>query len=755
MKKKIKVLQFTCPAGFYGAERWVLALARHLNKEKVTCDLAVTKEPGQGELEIVQKYTAEMGKTYEIITKSRFDFGAVGQLCNLIREQDIDIIHTHGYKSDIIGIIAARRTGIISVSTPHGFENAKDWKLRSYIWLGCQTFRFFTKVAPLSRQLYDDVVRVGVKKENIVYIQNGVDLQEVEEHRDSGEAIERGPEKRIGFIGQLISRKNVFDLLDIFNSLSAKHGNMKLLLLGDGKQRRELEEYANTLPEKDHIEFLGFRDDRLQLLKSFDIFVMTSTLEGIPRCLMETMAMGIPVAAYNIAGIDQLISHEKSGLLAPLGEKDTLASYCEKILFEPEYAKSLAKNARSYVYEAFSAQRMARDYEQLFSKLLSDKLDCNGVQRRQISTDDATSSINVRLATRKDRDRWDKYVEKHPNASPYHLFAWGLAVENTYKHKCCYLIAERDGKVVGVSPLISMSNLFSAGSLCSLPFCDLGSNLYDDDDVKQALMNGIVHIAKEKGVKKIDLRESSNTLLNDGAMSNAEKSEDDKNAKRKVRMLLPLPDSTETLSASFKSKLRSQIKKAEKNGVTYREGRSEQDMVDFYAVFTENMRQLGSPTHARAWFENIVKYYGDNMLISVVSMEDQVVGAAIILFVGNTVTVPWASTLPAYNKYSPNMLLYWNLLKYAAGNGYSQFDFGRSTIGEGTYKFKKQWGAKPMPLAWKNLDGNGDNINLDNSIETASVKSSRVRPIVEKIWRKLPLGITVFIGPILRKHISL
>ena len=373
-EKKINVLQFTCPAGFYGAERWVLALARHLNKKTMTCDLAVTKEPGQGELEIVRQYTADMGTAYEIAMKHPFDFGVVSRLCDLIREQDIDIIHTHGYKSDIIGIIAARKTGIISVSTPHGFENTKEWKLRAYIWLGSQTFRFFTKVAPLSQQLYDDVIRMGAKKENVVYIQNGVDLQEVEEHRDSDESIERGDEKRIGFVGQMISRKNVFDLLDIFNGLSAKYGNMKLLLLGDGEQRQQLEEYANTLPEKDHIEFLGFRDDRLELLKSFDIFVMTSTLEGIPRCLMETMAMGIPVAAYDIAGIDQLITHQKSGLLAPLGDKDALAGFCEKILFDPEYAKSLADNARRYVYEAFSAQRMAKDYEQLFNELMSDKL---------------------------------------------------------------------------------------------------------------------------------------------------------------------------------------------------------------------------------------------------------------------------------------------------------------------------------------------------------------------------------------------
>ena len=359
--------------------------------------------------------------------------------------------------------------------------------------------------------------------------------------------------------------------------------------------------------------------------------------------------------------------------------------------------------------------------------------------------------IKVSLATENDRNRWDDYVNKHPQASPYHLFAWGMAVENTYKHQCVYLFAERDGYVVGISPLVLMGGLlFLTGSLCSLPFCDLGNSLYDDEDVKQALINEIIKIAKQKGINHVDLRESGSTLLSDENMKNAERSADSQYAKCKARMLLSLPDSAEALLTSFKSKLRSQIRKAEKNGIAYREGRSEQDINDFYSVFTENMRQLGSPTHSRAWFENIVRHYKDNMLIGIVSLENQVVGGAIILFVGNTVTVPWASTLPAYNKYSPNMLLYWNLLKYAADHGYGQFDFGRSTIGEGTYKFKKQWGAKPMPLAWKILDSDGNQI-----AEQAGGGNSKIRPVIENIWRKLPLAMTVFIGPVLRKHISL
>ena len=304
---------------------------------------------------------------------SRFDLNIVSQLCSLIRDQDIDIIHTHGYKSDILGVIAARKTGIKSVTTPHGFENSKEWKLRLYIWLGCLSFRFFDKVVPLSTQLLDDVNKLRVKPEKIQCIQNGVDLDEVDEHRVIKESrpVKAGNEKIIGFIGQMISRKNMFDILDVFEGLSQKNDGLRLMLLGDGEERKPLERYAATLQSSKQIEFLGFRNDRLELLSNFDLFVMTSTLEGIPRCLMEAMAMGIPVAAYDIPGVDQLIKHEETGLLAPLGDKAELTNCWEKLLTDDNLSRQVADRARDFVNTHYSARRMAQEYTGLFEELVS------------------------------------------------------------------------------------------------------------------------------------------------------------------------------------------------------------------------------------------------------------------------------------------------------------------------------------------------------------------------------------------------
>lgn len=368
--RKINVLQFICSTGFYGAERWVLALAKHLPTEQFRCDLAVTLEENSKDLELVKMFRETCGEAFEVPMSNSFDLSVINKLVSLIKEREIDVIHTHGYKSDILGVWAARKAGIQVVVTPHGFENAKDIKLRTFIWLGCQAMRFAHKVVPLSPQLCDDVRKFNIKEPKLEYIQNGVDLSEVDEQRLK--PINRdSATKHIGFVGQMISRKNIFDLLDIFDQLQQKHGNLKLSLLGDGDQRKELETYAANLKSTADIHFLGFRDDRLELLQSFDLFAMTSTLEGIPRCLMEATAMGIPVAAYDIAGIDQLISHEQTGLLAPLGEKQLLADYWERLLFNEEEAKKLADNAREYVNQHYSAKRMADEYAELFKRLIN------------------------------------------------------------------------------------------------------------------------------------------------------------------------------------------------------------------------------------------------------------------------------------------------------------------------------------------------------------------------------------------------
>ena len=350
-------------------------------------------------------------------------------------------------------------------------------------------------------------------------------------------------------------------------------------------------------------------------------------------------------------------------------------------------------------------------------------------------------SFQIVLATESDRLVWNDYVEQHPDSTPYHRFDWLSAITQAYGHPHHGAIAKSDdGKVVGVFPAVLFKGLSQKRHLCALPYCDVGYGLADSSDILVALRAFLVKEAREKGSKYFEVRAVNKTKMADTDLSG-----------HKVRMLLPIPESSDALMSSFKSKLRSQIRKAEKNGLSFRIMNDEKAINDFYHVYSTNMRDLGSPAHHINWFKRIIENYANHIVISVVYKDDQPAGAGIILLNGNKACIPWASTVREFNRLAPNMLLYWSLLAHCADNGISQFDFGRSTFNEGTYKFKKQWGAEPELLDWHNINNN----NEATPNATAQGEKGKVRQLVESIWPKLPLGISVSLGTRIRPFISL
>jgi FemAB-related protein (PEP-CTERM system-associated) len=350
------------------------------------------------------------------------------------------------------------------------------------------------------------------------------------------------------------------------------------------------------------------------------------------------------------------------------------------------------------------------------------------------------AQIVIRQADSADELRWDDYVLTCLDASPYHLFAWKAAIETTYGHRCYYLYAEQDKQVVGILPLVRFYLPSVVDELIALPYCDLGACLSTCDQIQDALLRAAVALQQQLKVKKLHLRgplletELKNRLLQPEATG-------------KVRMLLDLPPSAAELFAGFKSKLRSQIRKAEKNGVMFRWGGRE-DLADLYAVFAQNMRDLGSPVHRKQWLDNVLVMYAQRAKAGLVYFENKPIGMGIILMGGQGVSIPWASTLRDYNHLNPNMFLYWNFLQFSADHGFAYFDFGRSTEDEGTYKFKRQWGATPKPLCWYTTM----TTSKKNSTEPPH---SKKRHLAAALWRKLPLALANTVGPFIRKYISL
>lgn len=350
---------------------------------------------------------------------------------------------------------------------------------------------------------------------------------------------------------------------------------------------------------------------------------------------------------------------------------------------------------------------------------------------------------SIRQLNCNDIARWDAFVEKHPAASPYHRFAWLEATERAYRHRCFYIAAVNNEQIIGVLPIVLIKKPLGSASGYSLPFCDMGAVLSESTEVTQLLKEAALQIAKEHGAKLLQLR---------GSRTHTLESPDATQPAPKVRMLLDLPANHEDLFASYKSKLRSQVRKAEKNGLTFNHSCDLASIDSFYDIYSRNMHRLGSPAHPKEWFYALSQSYGENLIVGTVMLENKAVGAGIILLNCKQVCIPWASTLSEYNRLAPNMLLYWSLLQLSCEQGFKQFDFGRSTFGEGTFKFKAQWGAKPVALDWEDLDTATGEIVPGSA---SSGLTSQLRPHIENLWSKIPFPLISFIGPKLRKYIAL
>lgn len=380
----------------------------------------------------------------------------------------------------------------------------------------------------------------------------------------------------------------------------------------------------------------------------------------------------------------------------------------------------------------------------------------------------ASADLNVRLADHSERTAWDDYVYRHPQATLYHLFGWRHVINRTYGHDGYYLLAsdcshgfERTDfgsasrlheRVVGVLPLIHMKHILFGNSLISMPFLDFGGVLADDGEVESRLLLEAVRLGIELKVNRIELRHVQ-PVSSLGQIDNRQDLQRLHRPLRvftrthKVRMLLPLPASSDGLMGSFKSKLRSQIRKPVKEGLVPRVGGAEL-LEDFYRIFKAGMRDLGSPVHSKELMRSVLQEFPDQSRIVAVYKDEKPLAASLVIGFRDTLENPWASSLREYVRFSPNMLLYMRMLQHACDSGFAYFDFGRSSPDEGTYNFKKQWGAKQHSLYWHYISLDG------RPVDTGNTEKSRFKKIIS-CWQKLPIAATVIIGPMIRKHIGL
>ena len=343
--------------------------------------------------------------------------------------------------------------------------------------------------------------------------------------------------------------------------------------------------------------------------------------------------------------------------------------------------------------------------------------------------------MNISIASEQDRNAWDVFVINCPNSTIYHLIRWKDIIEKSYGHSTYYLIAEENNAIVGILPLVFISNYLMGNSLTSLPFVNYGGFCTNNLIAQKILLEEAIVLAKKLRVKYIEFRQMR------------ELSEFSLPAKKeKVTLLLEFPSTEDILWKQLDPNVRNHIRKATRSDLTFKLGGKEL-LHDFYSVFSQNMHDLGSPVHSRTFFEQIFYAFPELTKIAGIFFGPHMIGSAILFTFKEYIEVPWASSLRKYRQYCPNNLLYWELLKFGCEQKFRYFDFGRSTVNSGTYKFKTQWGAKPTQLYWYYYLSGTQHVPL-------SLGQSKKMQFISYIWKRTPVKITQKIGPMIRKYIS-
>lgn len=317
---------------------------------------------------------------------------------------------------------------------------------------------------------------------------------------------------------------------------------------------------------------------------------------------------------------------------------------------------------------------------------------------------------------------------------------WINVVTETFKHQNSALLIKEAGNIQAFIPLITVNSELFGRSIISMPYINSGGIVAATYNHSDLLAKRICELHEKSAVKYSEIRCVSNL---DKVYSGYTQ------IVKKVSFRLRLKETADELLSSFNSKLRSQIRNSNKSSAVFEISSgadcSEKQIIDFYKVFAEHMRDLGTPVYPRSLFKNTVEFFKDDALIVNGYINGIPACGGVLVKHKNTFELIWAATLRKHNSQSLNMLMYWKIMEYLISLGIQYFDFGRTSPGSGGYNFKKQWGAEEYPLYWYYY---GDKQYFPDISPGNQRFSWKV-----KIWQKLPVWLANMAGPIVTRHI--
>lgn len=375
----MRVLHLISSVYFFGAERVVAELAASLPAFDVAVHVGVLSVDDQLVYIFRQVIDDADVTVVGFDGQGMFNVGTIKEIGRYLVENKIDIVHCHGYKSNIYAFVARMFScsKACLVSTNHNWIGTTT-RENIYQKIDALILRFFDKIIAVSPDVKQQMIDTGIKARKIFIIDNGINIKDsafFTPVADARALLGIDPEYFvIGNIARLTPEKAQTDLLHAFVKLD-ELSNLKLVLVGDGPEYSTLQRLIESLGLQKKVIMAGNRDDARKLYTAFNVFALVSTNEGLPMVLLEAMAAGVPVIATRVGAIPDVIHDGQNGLLINPSEQGELLEAIRTLCTNGEMRKQLADAAKQMVGQSFSSRFMAGEYCKQYKSVVREGLD--------------------------------------------------------------------------------------------------------------------------------------------------------------------------------------------------------------------------------------------------------------------------------------------------------------------------------------------------------------------------------------------
>jgi len=365
-----KVLQLRSSGQLLGVERVVLELCRYLPELGYEPVIGVPVENNSKEPQFVSAAEEAGYAVKKFPVNGPFDHRVLSRIRQYVKEQDICIVHSHGYREDLYALWCSSLS--IPIATNHLWKRT-DWRLKLYAMLDAFLLKRFAAVIAVSGPVKQDMQQSGIPEALIEVIPNGIDAakfqrcDKIELRKQFGFT---GDDLVVGTVSSLTGEKGIEFAIKAVALANARTTKLQLLVIGDGPEQDNLSRLVRALELDSHVTFAGRRTDIDCVLATLDIFCLPSLIEGLPMALLEAMAAGKPIVATPVGDVPAAVD-KSVGLLVPHSSPSGLADAIIALAENPGLRRTLGRNARDRVEQQFSARAMAQRYASVYDYALT------------------------------------------------------------------------------------------------------------------------------------------------------------------------------------------------------------------------------------------------------------------------------------------------------------------------------------------------------------------------------------------------